>query len=102
MGFMAHHEQGPAACCFVYQTDSEAGIMGWTTTSPDLNMTMRVKYRAVEALIEAVKDHARAMGWSFVFHFSSAHGLTSRLEEHGFHVSKLAHSICLWKVQDGD
>lgn len=101
-GFMAWDNGKPIACTFLYQTDSKSGLMGWTTTNPDLEIPMRVKFKAVKMLTNAAQDKCKEWGLKLLFYFSSAHGLTRILEREGFKVSSMSHDLCLWGVQDGN
>ena len=100
--FVVYDAARPIALAYVYQTDALTGIMGWTTTSPDLDISIRKKFRAVELLIKASQAKAVSWGLGTLFHFSSASGLTNLLERSGFKVDTLNHTICVWEVSNGN
>lgn len=87
----------PGICAgFIYSTDSDLGWIEWIVSNPESEKVERSK--ALDTLLEGLKEKAREMGKKVVFSSSNNAGLISRLERSGFQITDRDVTHGIWRL----
>jgi hypothetical protein len=81
-GIMVSYDGAPAACAWIYKTDSAICWLEWIVASPLIRHEERANVLSV--LISSATMAARLMGFQSIFTSSKNQSLEARLKGHGF------------------
>jgi hypothetical protein len=86
----------PLGVCWLYNSDSVTGFVGWMTISPECpKRKMPVVIRALE---QSVEDAAKVTGRQILFQFSGGGGFSRLLLKSGWFDSAVKHDLLVKEV----
>lgn len=81
-GILVSHNGIPAACAWIYKTDSAFCWLEWTVANPEVRHEERSL--AISGLVSCAKMLAKSMGFESIFMNLKSVSLATRIEKHGF------------------